>query len=248
MPAKYRFKAAERHAIWEAHHGICFLCRYPLSDYQDWDVDHLISESTSESELAALRTELDLPRDFTLNAFENWVPAHRACNRQKGSKNYRAPIFLTHIDLARKAGGVARKIEKAIKAKPDAERFFATLETRIEEFTSSPENFARLTGILQHFSQVAFTENEAGEVREVTSENSKLDTFPLVTLPITLTPGWTVDGIRRGDVINVRHESGRYGYMTINPSPDPSWICFNCGQHGIWNGARCMRCGMLQDD
>jgi len=247
MPAKYKFTAAERFAVKDAHKHICFLCRLAFEGYRDWDVDHLIAESTAASELAELRESLALPPDFDVNSFENWVPAHHACNRRKGSLNYNAPIFLTYLNEARKAAPLCRKKAEAFKRTPAFEKLIADLETHGEELLSLPENQTRILDILTRYSQPTFAETTTGEVHELAFTADKSNAFPLITLPVSLTPGWSVSD-SNGHVIYVRHESGRFGYTTSDPRPDASWFCGTCGQTGTWNGARCMRCGMFQDD
>ncbi len=247
MPAKYRFTPAERFAVRDAHGHICFLCRLPFGDYRDWEVDHLIAESTTADELAKLSRSLALPADFELNSFENWVPAHRACNNRKRSRNYSAPMFLVFLEEARKAAPLGRKKAAAFKKAPKFEKVIAELETFGHDVLAISENRERILAIMAQYSQPTFAESTTGEVYELPLADDRSQAFALMTLTDSLTPGWSVRS-SNGHVTFVQHESGRFGYTTSEPRPDSSWFCGTCGQTGIWHGARCMRCGMLGDD
>jgi hypothetical protein len=91
------------------------------------EVDHILPESLlkDQSALDTALTAFGLPSEFELNSFENWLPAHRRCNAEKGEHIFRpTPIIQVWIDRARKKAEAAReardtsanrrKIEQAI--------------------------------------------------------------------------------------------------------------------------------------
>src|SRR5262249_24472363 len=105
------FTQAERWAVFEAHGSKCWLCYEPV-DFVDMEVDHVIPEQLigDEQRLKHVLGEFGLPAEFDLNSFENWLPAHGSCNRQKGDQPFEAtPLIQRWIARARDKAAKARE-------------------------------------------------------------------------------------------------------------------------------------------
>lgn len=108
----YHFSAAERWAVFSVHGDVCYLCRKPL-EYTTMQVDHVVPEHllSSSEELANAIKALGLPESFAINSFENWLPAHGPCNREKAGLTFAAaPIVLVHLEKAASKADKARAI------------------------------------------------------------------------------------------------------------------------------------------
>jgi hypothetical protein len=76
-------------------------------------VDHVIPEYLIENEamLKQVLSDYGLSPEFDLNSFENWLPAHGSCNRQKHDHIFRpTPLIQLWIDRARAKAAKAREI------------------------------------------------------------------------------------------------------------------------------------------
>jgi 5-methylcytosine-specific restriction endonuclease McrA len=80
--ADQRFTQAFREALWRAFGQSCFYCELPL-DYSAMEIDHLIPESTSRSDLVTIKGRLGLPSSFSTTGYENLAPACSTCNARK---------------------------------------------------------------------------------------------------------------------------------------------------------------------
>ncbi len=76
-------------------------------------VDQVILESVADDSvlLGQARSALDLPDDFEVNNFENWLPSFAACNRTKGSRVWDPSLIVQQaIQKARDHAPQAQKI------------------------------------------------------------------------------------------------------------------------------------------
>ncbi len=103
--SKYNFSYAERYGVWVAFHGQCYWCGRPL-ELQETTVDHVLPESleVKPDDLKGLLDYLGL-KDFGLNTFRNWVPAHGKCNGRKSDLLLpAAPVTtVTLVGIAKRA-------------------------------------------------------------------------------------------------------------------------------------------------
>ena len=81
-----KFTAAEREAFYQAHAGKCAYTRQSL-DMSNFHIDHVLPESLADDQalLADVRSKLDLDEAFSLNGYENLLPAAPSANLQKGA-------------------------------------------------------------------------------------------------------------------------------------------------------------------
>lgn len=107
--SRYKFSAAQRYAIFLAHGTKCYLCGAPL-DFTSMAVDHVLPEHllATPSLFDAAKAELGLPASFSLNSFENWLPACSSCNGKKSALQFE-PSLLVQVELQK----LAKKADKA---------------------------------------------------------------------------------------------------------------------------------------
>lgn len=115
MP-KYRFTAVERFAIYSAHGEHCYLCSrlvYPNTMV----VDHLIPEFLlgDPERLAQAKKDLGLPDDFSINSYENWLPACSSCNAEKRDTIFNPSLLLqARLKRASEKAATARELAAQI--------------------------------------------------------------------------------------------------------------------------------------
>ena len=224
----YRFSAPERYAVFTAHRERCWLCneRVSLSDFQ---VDHIIPESLGgKPELKAILVGYGVPETFNINSYENWAPAHPACNLKKTNLVLRpSPIIQAQVQLAER---------RAAKARDLAEKYASDrrIDSAIQELI-----FAHETGRLSGKQQQRVVGVLAALHRENREAEDKAE-------PLNFAPWLTIVG----ETEHYYHLQGPGGMVGSRPKAeklDPSWDCPRCGPTG-WNGARCITCGMMDDD
>ena len=133
--AAYNFGPFERLAVFTAHgtrQGTkCWLCGEPLS-FIEMEVDHVLPEKllNDGAELARVLNEFGLPRDFNLNSFENWLPAHAHCNLQKLKHVFRpTPLIQRWLDRARERADHARELRDTSLSRRKIESAIGILAT-----------------------------------------------------------------------------------------------------------------------
>ena len=226
----YRFSDAERYAVFTVHGERCWLCGEPVG-LLDMEVDHVIPESLEGGqELADLLQQLGLPDDFDLNHFNNWMPAHRRCNREKSNAIFR-PSPMIQLKLQ----GAAEKIGKA-EALHDAYVTNRKITMAINQLLAAHE----IGGIDERQKRmmaplIAVVEQEHEANREAERQGKPL-----------LLAGWLEIVAESDRLLTLRGPGGLIGVRPKADHLDPSWDCPNCGVTG-WNGARCITCGMLDD-
>jgi len=144
--AKRRFSYAERYAVWYCNGQRCWWCKEPLR-LAEVTIDHVLPESLLDNEgsLEAVLTEYGLPKNFNINAYENWLPCHNHCNQSKAS---RAPTFVPGnkaiLDgLAERAAWTAR-IENSVTTNVAKDKVFKALFAALEQRTLSVRDLDEL--------------------------------------------------------------------------------------------------------
>lgn len=107
--SRYKFSTAQRYAIFLEHGMKCYLCGVPL-DLTSMVVDHVLPEHllATPSLFNAAKSALGLPASFSLNSFENWLPACGSCNGKKSALQFE-PSLLIQVELQ----NLAEKADKA---------------------------------------------------------------------------------------------------------------------------------------
>ncbi|MFB9733470.1 HNH endonuclease [Ornithinimicrobium kibberense] len=142
---KHAFTAAERFAVFNTHGDRCYLGGELLTA-TTFEVDHILPEALLQTppELQKVLSAFDLPADFNLNDFGNWLPACRPCNGRKRKQVFRpTPIVQLEIDRARsKAEGARRRAQRAVSER-DLANAVAKL-AKAHEMTHLPEGYEDL--------------------------------------------------------------------------------------------------------
>jgi hypothetical protein len=128
--SEYKFRESEKVAIWTADGKKCFYERTPIH-YCDLQIDHIVPERISDSELSKLRPLL--PQNFEINSIENWVACHQGCNLRKGAFVFETNTLLYYLEMAKKRAAEARKILEEFSVQRENDRLLSTLAVRIEQ-------------------------------------------------------------------------------------------------------------------
>ena len=211
-------------------------------------VDHIIPEQLlgDPKRLKEVLERFGLLNDFDLNSYENWLPSCGPCNQSKGTKLFNPAPNIEFV-LKRAAGkaGTARKLEaKAVSDAKLAQAIneinraveSATLEEKhvnaiIASFREhSPE---LLKGVYEGYS------SGRGDIMGLAYQRFKPAKIPLTPFhTVVMEDEWKV-------VVSTPYGTG---IMPKGDKIDGGIRCGFCGSFGPWNGARCLSCGMLDDD
>jgi len=224
---KYHFNDAERYAVYTVHGEKCYLNGEPL-DLLTMEVDHVIPESLSDdpSKLQDVLAKFGLPKDFDLQSFANWLPACRPCNLKKRETVFSpTPLIQMQLQTASAKASKAAEMADSLVTHKSAARAWNT----IKRADTKGELRADLLKAIQEF--LSF------HARQRAPETADQ--------PLRLTPMVEVLTEHGG----IRIVKGPYGIGggPIHPSPGSNFRCGVCGGTE-WNGARCVRCGQLNDD
>ena len=226
--SKYNFTHAKKYAIYTTHGEKCYLCKKPI-DLKSMHDDHIIPETLLEKveELNIVLNSLGLPFDFEVNSYENWMPACAPCNVFKSSKIFEpTPLIQIILQNAKSKADKAKSLAEKTVSKTLISRALNTLSRAKESCDLTPEDLEQLQPLVEYHSQ-----------------ERNLD---LRGTPIKLTALYEVISESNG----IKTIKGPYG-IGARPSRnnvDGSFNCPNCGIAWAWHGARCVICGMMDDD
>lgn len=152
---KHVFTNAERYAVWLHHEKRCWLCKEPLR-LHDTTIDHYLPESLLDQpeQWARIQKTWELPKDFQINRFENWLPCHPLCNQTKGNSTFEytpGHDLIVRRLLAR--SHAVRKTALSIGANTDKDKVIAYIVTALDNGNVSLED-------LQIFAQEPPTTSE----------------------------------------------------------------------------------------
>ncbi len=221
---KHQFSAGERLAIWTVGGERCWICDEPVS-LAEMCVDHVIPESADPSEVAELAGFHHLGAEFEINSFHNWAPSHERCNKKKAARKLRSTVVAIQLDKLATHADRAQKIATKFVANRD-------IELAISKILGAKE-----AGILSDLHR--------DQLRNVIEWVTPHRLPALRDEPLFLAPGLRI--VAQDDSFYYLQASGPLsGIRPKAKDLDPSWDCPRCGVTG-WNGARCIRCGMLDD-
>lgn len=144
--AKHKFTANQRKAIWEAHNKRCVYCHKPILDWGSLQIDHIIPESDNQPQkLEKIRKEYALGSDFEINSYENWLPSHSGCNRQKGNWLYQANNAYHYIEIARKYAPKVKKIEQKLQKQLERSIIISKAEAGLQKRIITEADLINLT-------------------------------------------------------------------------------------------------------
>lgn len=187
-------------------------------------VDHVIPESLiGKPELESVITQFNLPSDFDVNGFENWLPACAPCNRRKSDVVFKpSPLIALQLQLLQDKKTEAQGVVQKAVSRRQLSIALNTLE-RVEPEKLTDED----RGILRPL--VEFTFNYPNRINDGE--------------PVRLTPLYEV----LSDDGYLRIARGPYGVGGGPSNPDPRVTCSACGC-AFFSGARCVICGAVNDD
>lgn len=112
--ARQQVTFRKQFALWRAHGQRCQYCKEPLIFKDIW-VEHILPYKLkkTDTELKRILSEYGLPDNFELDDYENWLPTHHHCNRDKGGRIPDKSEALHFIGIAK---------AKAIKARLEEEK------------------------------------------------------------------------------------------------------------------------------
>ena len=218
---KYKFSQIERFVIWKAYNYLCFYCGQNLK-WRDLTIDHLFPECLLDNQkgFATIKKVYCLKRDFCINDFVNWVPAHDACNNKKGDYS---PHYSTDFAMVNRLAKVARNMYDKLG------------NLRLED--------EALEKILSHLENGLMTTSELYRLIEKTT----LLHFGLPEIEpekaIHLFGKWKIIDIDRELEYLTVTNGRRFGKIPTTFSPDADiWLCPSCKRYGPWDENRCLNC------
>jgi hypothetical protein len=204
---------------------VCYLCGRPL-DFMSMQVDHVIPESLEDrpEDLRAVLEKLGRPADFSIQSYENWMPACGPCNGRKLNIAFE-PSGWVQMTLQRVAmrAPKARELEQQAVTKRQIGNALSVLQRIGVEAPMDPKVEAEMRELLDASDKLRTTERQGKELRLA----------PLITVLQ-----------EKGGITIVR---GPYGVGGGPTNPSPAMRCGVCG-NPYFNGARCVICGNLDED
>jgi hypothetical protein len=124
----------KRFSLWLAHGGRCRYCSEPFP-FAYMTTDHIIPKRLKEEpeKLKDILKICGLPENFDLESYENWIPCHQKCNREKTGMIFEINSIVFFINIAKQYAEKAIKIEENILTKRMLEQNLATIGCLIEE-------------------------------------------------------------------------------------------------------------------
>lgn len=211
------------------------------------EIDHVVPEHLEDDpkKLKVVLAKLGLPSDFSLNTFENWLPACGPCNRYKREVIFDpAPIVKIQLQKAAKKAGIARSLETEAVSKAKLSRAINTVCRALSGETIPRQVLEPLVdAIVKHSPELLegqweYSSSAPGTMGLIlrTHKPARLPLTPFHTIimedewRIIVTTPFGTGAVPKGSML------------------DPSWYCGNCGSLGPWHGARCLSCGHLIED
>lgn len=221
---KYKFNRLERYIVWKTHDNACYWCGEPLS-LKTCSIDHVIPED-SEDDIEKIKKDYELPANFVINGFCNWVPAHNNCNSKKGFELFKpSSVFLAILNDI---------IKKSIPAQQSYER--------LKNQNKIDDAIGKLTSIMEkdNISEKEIIEQLGYKI----FEDEKI-----VDLGLQIPKGWKIIDIDKKKEIVTVSDGTAVGRTIIPPldGDNPWWFCRHCGYYGPWTGSMCLTCGHYND-
>jgi 5-methylcytosine-specific restriction endonuclease McrA len=136
--AKYQFSDIERMAIWLAHKRRCAYRDEPIIRLTDLQIDHILPESLLDKphELEKIKSEYDLPSNFDINSYYNWLPSCSSCNRDKSARVFKKKAIFYYLEMAESKQKRIKRIEQKLENKMKREGFLTRTQAipLIEEY------------------------------------------------------------------------------------------------------------------
>lgn len=225
--AKKAFAATERLAVYTAHGEKCYLCTKPIG-LKTMQVDHVIPETLQgTARLAEVLIQLGLPPTFNLQSYENWLPACGPCNNLKKDRVFEpVPIVLVLLTKAAEKASKARAIAEKAVSEQNVQKALNTLERAINSDALFGEEIKAQLSALFRFQTIYRASEMLGK-------------------PVLI--GFGLELLAEKDGIRIIRGPYGVGGGPATNRGSPAMRCPGCGSP-YFNGARCVLCGLLDDD
>ncbi|MGQ3280887.1 MAG: HNH endonuclease, partial [Shinella sp.] len=132
----YKFSSIQRFVVFTVYgpETKCYLCSEPVT-LKTMQVDHIIPEHLlgNATRLAEVVEELALPKSFSINSYENWLPSCGPCNNAKRNNVYRpGGMYLAILKRAEDNAEKCRSLELKWKTKARIDNALSYLEAAAE--------------------------------------------------------------------------------------------------------------------
>ena len=125
-------------AIWLAHKRRCAYRDEPIIRLTDLQIDHILPESLLDKphELEKIKSEYDLPSNFDINSYYNWLPSCSSCNRDKSARVFKKKAIFYYLEMAESKQKRIKRIEQKLENKMKREGFLTRTQAipLIEEY------------------------------------------------------------------------------------------------------------------
>jgi 5-methylcytosine-specific restriction endonuclease McrA len=226
--SSYKFSKEERYAVYTVHGEKCYLCTTPI-DLKSMQIDHIIPETLldDESRLREVIASFGLPNNFDINTSANWLPSCSRCNQRKLDQVFHpSPIIQVELEKAAKKAVDVETLKNKVINRRKVTNALAVLEMADRSGSLTEEDKSQLRPLIEfHFQE---------RVEELKHN------------PINVTPLYEVLSETNG-TLTIKGPYG-LGRRPAGANIHHSWDCPNCSSIAAWNGARCVICGMLNDE
>jgi 5-methylcytosine-specific restriction endonuclease McrA len=132
--------SAVRYSIWEVYRNKCYHCKHPIQ-FIDMEIDHIIPDKygRESKELTLALLSIGKEEGFEINSLQNFVPACRRCNREKGDQFVESQILMALAKAEKEAPKIKKKIAK-FKKDIEIGKKAAFTKSDIETGSKSPQD------------------------------------------------------------------------------------------------------------
>jgi hypothetical protein len=127
-------KFIQRYALWHAYDARCVYCGEPML-FNDMTHDHILPKILNKEleQKNKVLSEYGLDDTFVIESYDNWIPCHFRCNRQKGDTIYNKPSTIHLLGIAAAHSEKAIKIEDGFKTAKRFDNILFGLASMVEE-------------------------------------------------------------------------------------------------------------------
>lgn len=138
-----------RVSLWKSNAQRCLYCG-EIVTYRDLEIDHVIPDSTVETELEKLRARLDLDVSFSLDDTHNLVPTHHDCNRKKRATQFNESTLRYYLGIWGEKQETIKQEQAKFERAAERDDLLARLTHQVENGAISADEIGAL---VQSFKQ-----------------------------------------------------------------------------------------------
>jgi hypothetical protein len=154
--------------------------------FVDMTVDHILPRSLLDDpkRKTLVLADFDLPKNFDIESYNNWLPCHNGENRQKGSTIFPKQITLYYIGNASDKSEKARSIEDEWRKSKRSDNILIELQVALINKNISPN---QVNQVVDNYQQ--------GVTHEPSVEISLEPSITVPNEPIVITFGLTIENV-----------------------------------------------------